>query len=107
LARWYATPGTFYPMHFLVHECCGPRRDTAEEAVTEWNAANAAPAHRRALDRELRIRNLIAEREFNTATANREIAAFGEWRCDHAALDREIEAAIAALLAPDAGEVAP
>lgn len=53
-----------------------------------------------ALDRELSIRNLIAEREFNTATANRELAQFGEWRWDHDAADKAIADAIAALLAP-------
>ena len=60
--------------------CQGPVRYTTDEAVAAWNrrAANAptAPALL-ALDRELRIRNLIAEGGFNTAAANREIAQFG------------------------------
>lgn len=93
----------------------GPRTTTADTigaSQDAWNrrAANAAPDPALlALDRELRIRNLIAEREFNTAAANREIAQFGEWRWDHDAADKACAAAIAALLAPDgadgAGEV--
>lgn len=71
-----------------------------QDAIIQRGATLTDPALR-ALDRELRIRNLIAEREFNTAAANREIAQFGEWRWDHDAADRACADAIAALLAPD------
>lgn len=81
--------------------------DDGDYAAAAWNrrATNAANAPADpallALDRELRIRNLIAEREFNTAAANREIAQFGEWRWDHDAADKACADAIARLLAPD------
>lgn len=39
---------------------------------------------------KMRIRNLIASREFNTAEANRELTVLGNWRCDHAGFDREL-----------------
>ncbi len=42
----------------------------------------------------LRIRNLIAEREFNTAAANRELQCGGGWLCDHGQFDRELAAEI-------------
>lgn len=75
-------------------------------AALEAALPDDAPAAPDDAERALRIRNLIAEREFNTACANRELTQFGEWRWDHEAADREIEAAIARLLAPDgAGEV--
>jgi hypothetical protein len=45
----------------------------------------------------LRIRNLIAAREFNTAQANQETARDG-WLWDHAQYDRELAAEIDALL---------
>ena len=38
----------------------------------------------------LRIRNLIAAREFNTATANRELQCGDGWLCDHGQYDREL-----------------
>lgn len=84
--------------------------DATDAALAALEAAlpDDAPAAPDDAERALRIRNLIAEREFNTACANRELTQFGEWRWDHEAADREIEAAIARLLAPDgAGEVAP
>lgn len=82
----------------------GAVASTKELAAVAWNrrAANApADPALLALDRELRIRNLIAEREFNTAAANRELTQFGEWRWDHDAADKACADAIAALLAPD------
>lgn len=45
----------------------------------------------------LRIRNLIAAREFNTAEANRELHSGDGWLSDHAGLDRELDAEIDAL----------
>lgn len=80
--------------------------------VVEANAADAADAANAspdpallALDRELRIRSLLADRAANTAAANREIAQFGQWRWDHDAADKACADAIAALLATDgAGE---
>jgi hypothetical protein len=47
----------------------------------------------------LRVRNLIAAREFNTAAANREMQCYGEWRCDHERLDQEIAKEIDSLMA--------
>ena len=38
----------------------------------------------------LRIRNLIAAREFNTAQANRELQCGDGWLCDHGQYDREL-----------------
>ena len=38
----------------------------------------------------LRIRNLIAAREFNTATANRELQGGDGWLYDHGQCDREL-----------------
>lgn len=38
----------------------------------------------------LRIRNLIAAREFNTAAANRELQCGDGWLCDHGQYDREL-----------------
>ena len=43
---------------------------------------------------DLRIRNLIAEREFNTAAANRELQCGDGWLCDHGQFDRELAAEI-------------
>lgn len=45
----------------------------------------------------LRIRNLIAAREFNTAAANRE-QAIGGWLSDHAQLDYIMAVEINSLL---------
>ena len=84
------------------HLCRTTPCETEADAAAEWNAANApADPALLALDRELRIRNLIAEREFNTAAANRELTQFGEWRWDHDAADKACADASAALLAPD------
>ena len=44
----------------------------------------------------LRIRNLIAAREANTAQANYELSR-GEWMWDHAQYDSELAVQIAAL----------
>lgn len=46
----------------------------------------------------LRIRNLIAAREFNTATANRELQCGDGWLCDHGQYDRELSNEIDELL---------
>ena len=49
----------------------------------------------------LRIRNLIAAREFNTAVANHETAHGDGWLCDHATEDRRIANEIDDLMATD------
>jgi hypothetical protein len=46
----------------------------------------------------LRIRNLIAAREANTAEANRELQSGDGWLWDHGQRDRELAAEIDALL---------
>ena len=56
--------------------------------------------------RQLTIRNLIAEREFNTASANQELGR-GGWLWDHAARDRELGEAIEAALAALESQAAP
>jgi hypothetical protein len=38
----------------------------------------------------LRIRNLIAAREFNTSQANRELQSGGDWQWDHGERDKEL-----------------
>ena len=83
--------------------CCGSVTETQawEPERCPFCKPDAPDPALLALGRELRIRNLIAEREFNTAAANREIAQFGEWRWDHDAADKVCATAIAALLAPD------
>lgn len=45
----------------------------------------------------LRIRNLIAAREFNTAQANHELSRDG-WLWDHAQMDKEIAEELDALI---------
>ena len=45
----------------------------------------------------LQIRNLIAEREFNTALANRELQSGDDWHFDHAEYDRQLADKIAEL----------
>lgn len=47
----------------------------------------------------LRIHNLIAAREFNTAKANQELYSGGGWLCDHAEIDHQLDAEIELLLA--------
>lgn len=46
----------------------------------------------------LKLRNAIADKEFVTAAANREITHYGEWQCDHAASQRFYEMQIDALI---------
>lgn len=56
----------------------------------------------------LRIRNLIAAREANTAESNRELLG-GGWLCDHSQIDRELAAEIDVLFekANDSGNRLP
>jgi hypothetical protein len=56
---------------------------------------------------ELRVRNLIAAREANTAEANRELQCGDGWLCDHGQLDRELAEEIDELLNAAAAERAP
>jgi hypothetical protein len=56
---------------------------------------------------ELRIRNLIAAREANTAAANRELQCGDGWLCAHDKLDLEIAVEIDELLNAAAAERAP
>ena len=46
----------------------------------------------------LRVRTLIAAREFNTAEANRELQCGDGWLCDHGQRDRELADEIDSLL---------
>jgi hypothetical protein len=46
----------------------------------------------------LMIRNLIAEREANTAAANRELQSGDGWLWDHAQRDRELATTIEAMI---------
>ena len=39
----------------------------------------------------LMMRNLIASKEFNTASGNSELARHGEWRCDRYGIDAQIQ----------------
>ncbi len=75
------------------------RADAAMVARAYW----ATRARTEEAGRDLRARNLIAAREFNTAEANRELAQFGEWQIDHAAADREYAHELALLLGMDEG----
>lgn len=56
----------------------------------------------------LRIRNLIAAREANTAESNRELLG-GGWLCDHSQIDRELAEEIDVLFekANDSGNRLP
>ena len=46
----------------------------------------------------LRIRSLIASKEFATASANRELQALGEWCCDWGKVQIEIAEEIDTLM---------
>lgn len=92
---------------FVECESCYVRTDLyiqPECAAEAWNLRAPADPALLALDRELRIRNLLASRAANTAAANREIAQFGEWRRDHDAFDLECADAVRSLLAPDGAQ---
>lgn len=47
---------------------------------------------------ELKIRNLIAEKEHNTASGVNDIEMRGSWMCDHDAYNREISEKIDTLI---------
>ena len=59
-----------------------------------WEMSRNLPAE----VRWLKIRNLIASREFNTACANRELQTAGAWLVDHEQLDTELNDEIERLM---------
>jgi len=104
LDRFYTeeiTGGHFRCTRYRMNTGAGGDIEYVQASAVKAAANAPADPALLALDRELRIRNLIAEREFNTAAANRELTQFGEWRWDHDAADKACADAIAALLAPD------
>jgi len=45
----------------------------------------------------LKMRNLIAIKEFNTSSGNLELAKYGEWRCDRYGINSQIQEEIEEL----------